>query len=91
MCPPGSHEGSVAHPLVGGQQRTERDYAIVNDEAHDFSVLHYYVSRDAQERQMMQVGYELLECLDLEGRCVERGETAAKCPELHYVARRADG
>jgi hypothetical protein len=39
----------------------------------------------------MQVGYELLECLDLEGRCVERGESAAKCPELHYVARRADG
>jgi hypothetical protein len=72
-------------------QRTERDYAIVNDEAHDFSVLHYYVSRDAQERQMMQAGYELLECLDLDGRCVEPGETAAKCPELHYVARCADG
>jgi SAM-dependent methyltransferase len=72
-------------------QRTERDYAIVNDEAHDFSVLHYYVSRDAQERQLREAGYELLECLDLDGQSVERGESAAKCPELHYVARRGDG
>jgi SAM-dependent methyltransferase len=71
-------------------QRTERDYAIVNDEAHDFSVLHYYISRDAQERQLREAGYELLECLDLDGQAVEPGEAAANCPELHYVARRQD-
>jgi len=69
-------------------QRTERDYAVLNDEAHDFSVLHYYISRYAQERQISKAGYEFMECLDLDGQRVERGEAAAHCSELHYVARR---
>jgi len=69
-------------------QRAENDYAILNDEAHDFSVLHYYISRDAQERQLTESGFELLECRDLNGRLVQVGEVAARCPELHYVARR---
>ncbi len=70
-------------------QRSERDYAILNDSGHDYSVLHYYISRDAQERQFREHGFELLECLDLDGRSVEADATAAHCPELHYVARRA--
>jgi SAM-dependent methyltransferase len=69
-------------------QRRGRDHAVLNDEAHDFSVLHYYVSPDVQERQMREAGYEFLECLDLAGRRVQRGEAAAHCSELHYVARR---
>jgi SAM-dependent methyltransferase len=69
-------------------QRHAPDHAVLNDEAHDFSVLHYYVARDVQERQMREAGYEFLECLDLTGRSVEPGETAAHCAELHYVARR---
>jgi SAM-dependent methyltransferase len=68
-------------------QRSEDDYAIVNDEAQDFSVLHYYTTRDAQERQFTQHGYELLECLDRDGRPVAAGGAASHCPELHYVAR----
>jgi len=69
-------------------QRVEEGYAVLNDEAHEFSVLHYYISRDAQERQLTDTGYELLECLDLDGRTVKPGETAPHCSELHYVARR---
>jgi SAM-dependent methyltransferase len=69
-------------------QRVENGYAIVNDEAHDFSVLHYYIARDAQERQFAEHGSELIECLDLDGRDVPAGATATHCPELHYVARR---
>jgi SAM-dependent methyltransferase len=68
-------------------QRAENGYAIVNDEAHDFSVLHYYISRDAQASQLGEQGFELLECLDLDGRAVSTGAVAARCPELHYVAR----
>jgi SAM-dependent methyltransferase len=73
---------------LGALQRSERDYAIVNDEAHDFSVIHYYISRDAQERQLAGLGFEFLECLDLDGAVVARGESAPACPELHYVAAR---
>jgi SAM-dependent methyltransferase len=69
-------------------QRVEERYAVLNDEAHDFSVLHYYVSRDAQEQQMAAAGYAFLECLDLDGRSVNPRETASHCSELHYVAGR---
>jgi SAM-dependent methyltransferase len=73
---------------LGPLQRDEQSYAVLNDEAHDFSVLHYYIWRDAQERQLSDIGFEFLDCLDLDGRSVERGGAAAHCPELHYVARR---
>lgn len=68
----------------------ESRYAVLVDEAHDFSLLHYYIGRDAQEQQLAERGFELLECLALDGALVERGEQAAGCPELHYAARRVD-
>jgi SAM-dependent methyltransferase len=63
-------------------------YTIRNDVAHDFALLHYYILRDDQESQLSEHGFDLLECVDLDGRPVPRGAAAAKCPELHYVARR---
>ena len=69
-------------------ERETPDYALRNDEAHDFELLHYYVTSDAQERQLESAGFELLECLDLSGRTIARGGQARACPELHYVARR---
>jgi SAM-dependent methyltransferase len=68
-------------------ERFESEYAVVNDSAHDFAVLHYYVSRDAQARQLTAHGFQMLQCLDLDGRHVGPGATARRCPELHYVAR----
>jgi SAM-dependent methyltransferase len=70
-------------------QRRERDYAVLVDEAHDFSLLHYYISRDAQARQFAEEGFELLECRQLSGAPVDPGEACAECPELYYVARHA--
>lgn len=74
-------------------RRFERDapgYEIVNDSAHNYSILHYYISRDDQGRQLDEHGFELVECLDLEAEPVEDGEQAAGSPELHYVARRRE-
>ncbi len=63
-------------------------YAIRNDVAHDFALLHYYISRDDQESQLAEHGFELLECVDLDGESIPAGAPAATCPELHYAARR---
>jgi SAM-dependent methyltransferase len=71
-------------------QRWEQDYAILNDSAHRYQLLHYYTNRDAQDRQFRLLGFELLECLDGDGNRVEAGETADAYSELHYVARRGD-
>lgn len=70
-------------------ERNEPGYAILNDISHDFSALHYYISHDAQERQLTEHGFELEECLDLDGGRVDTDEDAVDCPELHYVAHRS--
>lgn len=78
------------HRRLGRQQRVEANYAILNDEAHDYSLLHYYITRDGQERQLADHGFELLECLDLAGNTVAAGEDAFGCHELHYAAKRLE-
>jgi SAM-dependent methyltransferase len=70
-------------------QRDESRYSIVNDSGHDYSLLHYYIARDDQERQLAEHGFELIECVDMEGATVAPGATAAGTSELHYVARRS--
>ncbi len=64
------------------------DHAIVNDETFDYGLLHYYIRRDDQERQLADAGYRLVECLDPEGRVVQAGD-AGRGPWLHYIARPA--
>ena len=39
-------------------ERNERDYAILNDSAHNFSSLHYYITRDQQETQLRAHSFE---------------------------------
>lgn len=55
----------------------------------DLTGLHLYATRDEQAGQLAVCGFELSECLDLEGSSVGPGESAERFPGLHYVARRA--
>jgi hypothetical protein len=71
-------------------QRFEPDYAIVNDVANDYALLHHYISRDGEQRELAQHSFELLECLNLSGAVVGPGEDAYGCHELHYAARRLE-
>ena len=69
-------------------QRVEEDYAVVVDDALDFSLLQIYIARDAQERQLAKHGLQLLECIDEDARVVAAGETGYGSITLDYVARR---
>ena len=77
------------HRRLRRLERSGADYAIVNDSAHHYALLHYYISRDDQERQLAEHGFELIESLDLDARPVDGGELAPSSSELHYVARRS--
>ena len=66
------------------------DHAVLNDPERDFGALHYYIRRDDQERQLGELGFELAECLDVEGRLVPPGADG-EGPWLHYVARARRG
>lgn len=71
---------------LGPLEKRAADHAIVNDEVFDYGLLHYYIRRDDQERQLAELGYELIECLDGEGHTVAPGE-AGQGSSLHYIAR----
>jgi SAM-dependent methyltransferase len=79
---------AARHRRLKRFEHVERDYAVYNDSAHDYALLHYYISPAVQARQLADHGFELIECLDLDGRTVEVGGEAPGSPELHYVARR---
>jgi SAM-dependent methyltransferase len=76
------------HRRLAPLERNEERYAIVNDPAHGYRLLHYYIDRDEQERQFSEEDFELLECLDEGGGIVRTGDSAASSSELHYLARR---
>lgn len=61
------------------------DHAVVNDAAHDYSLLHYYIRRADQERQLAELGYALVEVLELEGGSVRAGSDG-QGPSLYYIA-----
>ncbi|HEX3617937.1 MAG TPA: class I SAM-dependent methyltransferase [Solirubrobacteraceae bacterium] len=71
-------------------QQRNADHAILNDFPHDYSLLHYYIHRDDQERQLQSLGYEMVECLDERGREVGPGGHGS-CDSLTYVARPVQG
>ena len=64
------------------------DHAVINDVAHDYGLLHYYIRRDDQDRQLAALGLELIESLELEGAPVAPGSDGAGS-SLYYVARPA--
>jgi SAM-dependent methyltransferase len=66
------------------------DLTLQVDDAQDFSLLQYYISRDRQERDLAAAGFTLVECLDEDGNVVPAGATGDHSISLMYVARRTE-
>jgi SAM-dependent methyltransferase len=64
------------------------EFALVSDGSHEFTLVHYFISVDAQLRQFSEIGLEPVLCSDLDGHELNRDHQAPDCPEIHYVARR---
>ncbi|HEY4244434.1 MAG TPA: class I SAM-dependent methyltransferase [Kofleriaceae bacterium] len=66
------------------------DYAVVTDPGHDFGVLHYYIARATQTRQLAAHGFTLLDAFDGAGNPLTQHGDDRASPSLVYVARRAE-
>ena len=80
----------INHRRLAPHERHEEEYAVLNDEAHGYSLLHYYIDPALQARQFETSGFTLRECLDRDAGPVTNGEDAASCPEIYYVVQCAD-
>lgn len=78
----------VNHARLRKAQTVRADHAIINDSAHDWSMLHYYIGPDQQARQLADEGFRLIEIFDQMGTPVAAGDHAAHSRSLLYVAQR---
>lgn len=61
------------------------EYAVINDNAHGFSLFTYYIRIPAQLAQLARAGFTATEAYDMEGVPVARDE---RYPWIHYLARK---
>ena len=80
-------EASRNHRRLKKEQRSESDYALINDSGNNFASLHYYVRREVQVRQLIDAGFQPLECFDSLGRTLTEHADDREFPSIHYLAR----
>jgi SAM-dependent methyltransferase len=76
------------HARLKKLQMSTDGYAIINDNAHHWAMLHYYISLNEQIRQLAAEGFRLIEVFDQTGKPVAPGERATDSRSLLYVAQR---
>ena len=73
------------HLRMKRYERHTDEYAIVNDSAHEFSLLAYYIRASEQIRRLEEMGFERIEAYDLDGNQIESDTEFAW---LYYLARK---
>lgn len=76
------------HRRMRGLRRIEKDYALLNDTGHEYSLLHYYIDVPGQRRQLGDAGMQLLDVFNGDGRRLAEGDMGVGDLVLFYVARR---
>jgi SAM-dependent methyltransferase len=79
------------HARLRPFESDQPEYALVNDQAEGFTLLHYYVSKDEQRRQLEHAGLDLLEMYDKTGNPIAVDGTDQHTPWIWYVARKPGG
>jgi SAM-dependent methyltransferase len=73
------------HLLMRKHEVSSTDYEIVNDSAHGFSLLTYYIRIDDQIKQLQAEGFEQIEAYDMDGA---RVQSDTVFPWIYYLARK---
>lgn len=76
------------HRRIGHLRATYAEYALLNDQGHDYACLHYYTARSTMRAQLEAAGLRLVEVFGNRGRSFEEGQDDSGSPNLLYVAQR---
>lgn len=82
--------GKLNHAKLAPYQELHPGYAILNDDAHGWRLLHYYVDRRLQADQLRSVGLEPVHVVTPEGAELRASDDEGSFTELHYVAVRPE-
>ena len=70
------------------RQQFNNGYAIINDVAHNYSMLTYYIDKRNQISQLEEIGFETFEMYDTLGNKLELDRDDSESAWIYYVARR---
>ncbi|MFT3692303.1 MAG: class I SAM-dependent methyltransferase [Kofleriaceae bacterium] len=77
----------IRQALARRLEQHTNEFAIVTDSGHEYSLLHYYITRAMQAEQLADHGFTLLETFAMSGDVLGDREDR-ESPSLMYVARR---
>ena len=80
-------QGKVNHRRFAKYQVFGEEHALLNDDAHGWRLLHYYISRPGQVAQLEAAGFEPVDVYGSDGSVLASGDDDSQFTELHYVAR----
>jgi len=66
----------------------ENEYAIINDVAHNYAMLTYYIDKKNQLSQLDDVGFETIEMYDTLGNMLNLDSDDTDSAWIYYVARK---
>ena len=64
------------------------DYAIRNDNAHNYKLLTYYISKPNQVRQLQSSGFEDVRLIDRTGAWTDAAAPDTTSSWIYYLARK---
>ena len=79
----------AAHRRRRVEQVFGAEYSIINDSAHGYSLLSYYIDRERQEGQLAAHGFRVLEAYDPDGNPLAPRAADEYAAWIYYVSRRA--
>lgn len=77
---------SVRHSRMRAREEEHEDYALINDLAEQFLLIHYYVTEPAQRRQLVEAGFHVEEVFDDRGQEVLPGASLRDAAWLWFAA-----
>jgi SAM-dependent methyltransferase len=69
-------------------EHSEPEYALINDIAHEYSMIHYHIDYEQQAAQLARAGFDLRDAYGVDGALIGPTDDTTESFDIHYVARR---
>ncbi|MBM4054441.1 MAG: class I SAM-dependent methyltransferase [Planctomycetes bacterium] len=69
-------------------EQFNEEYAIINDKAHSYALLSYYIDKNSQILQNKSMGFETIEMYDVSGNILNPGDKDSHSAWIYYVTRK---
>ncbi|MDR4506129.1 MAG: class I SAM-dependent methyltransferase [Candidatus Scalindua sp.] len=70
------------------KEQCNEEYSILNDRAHNYSMLTYYIDRKNQISQLAKIGFDVIEMFDTSANVLEHDSDDGDSAWIYYVARK---